>query len=155
MAQIFADFGANVTSWKPKIGFSQSRVGIATELAAAMNEEPNIGGQTGVRVGAEPGEMHVSWQEGEIETSITVDRVLMATGKRPQVDALGREWEWQSTSRSHCCGHALPNEADHIFAVGDVIGGLMLAIRRGSRAEFLPQQSWVKTGATTSVRTVA
>jgi dihydrolipoamide dehydrogenase len=60
--------------------------------------------------------------------SLTVDYVIMATGKRPVLDGLNLESTGVASERSIIntdsrCRTSVP----HIFAVGDVIGGLMLA----------------------------
>jgi dihydrolipoamide dehydrogenase len=57
-----------------------------------------------------------------------VDYIIMATGKRPVLDGLGLEAAGVASERSIVtadsrCHTSVP----HIFAVGDVIGGLMLA----------------------------
>ena len=139
MAQIFADFGAEVTLLEAQDRIlAEVEAGIAEELAGAMNEEANITVKTGVRVASisgEPGSMSVSWTEDDSEVSITVDRVLMATGKRPQVGALGLPEAGVDVTEQGAVAVDLRGRtsADHIFAVGDVVGGLMLAHTAGQQ----------------------
>ncbi|MEE2830662.1 MAG: FAD-dependent oxidoreductase, partial [Myxococcota bacterium] len=80
-------------------------------------------------VSGQAGAMKLRWTDGETDEEIEVDRVLMATGKRPQVGSLGLETADVAVDEGgavavddHC-----RTSARHIFAVGDVIGGLMLA----------------------------
>ena len=133
MAQIFADFGSKVTLLEAQERIlAEVEAGIAQELTAAMSEDPNITVKTSVRVGnvtGGPGAMQVSWNDGDAETTITVDRVLMATGKRPQVAELGLETAGVGVTDQGAIDVDLRGRtsSDHIFAVGDVVGGLMLA----------------------------
>jgi dihydrolipoamide dehydrogenase len=133
MAQIFADFGAEVTLLEAQDRIlAEVEAGVATELAAAMNQDEGITVKTSVRVGnitGAPGAMQVSWTDGDTETSITVDRVLMATGKRPQTAALGLAEAGVEIDEHGAIAVDLRGRttAPHIFAVGDVVGGLMLA----------------------------
>jgi dihydrolipoamide dehydrogenase len=133
MAQIFADFGAEVTLLEAQDRIlAEVEAGVATELTAAMNQDDGITVKTSVRVGnitGAPGAMQVSWTDGDTETSITVDRVLMATGKRPQTAALGLAEAGVEIDEHGAIAVDLRGRttAPHIFAVGDVVGGLMLA----------------------------
>jgi dihydrolipoamide dehydrogenase len=133
MAQIFADFGTEVTLLEAQDRIlAEVEAGIAAELTLAMNDDAHITVKTGIRVAnitGEPGAMQVSWKDGDKDTSITVDRVLMATGKRPQTAALGLDSAGVDVTEQGAVDVDLRGRtsAAHIFAVGDVIGGLMLA----------------------------
>jgi len=133
MAQIFADFGAKVTLLEAQDRIlAEVEAGIATELTAAMNEDEGITILTDVRVEnitGNPGQMQVSWTDGSSQSSVTVDRVLMATGKRPQTAALGLAEAGVELGAQGAIAVDLRGRtsAPHIFAVGDVVGGLMLA----------------------------
>jgi dihydrolipoamide dehydrogenase len=73
--------------------------------------------------------MKVAWTDAEGKKhTLPVDYVIMATGKRPVLDGLNLEGTGVASERGIVradsrCRTSVP----HIFAVGDVIGGLMLA----------------------------
>ncbi len=139
MAQIFQDFGTQVTLLE-----GQDRVlaevepEIATQLTAVLNEDPNLTLCTSVkvtRIQGEPGKMTVLYEDAEGSAhEHRCDRVLMATGKRPvleplRLEAAGVEVENGVIKVDSRCRTSVP----HIFAVGDVIGGLMLAHTAGQQ----------------------
>jgi dihydrolipoamide dehydrogenase len=66
--------------------------------------------------------------------SVGVDYVIMATGKRPVLDGLGLESAGVGNERGIVMTDArCRTSVPHIFAVGDVIGGLMLAHTAGQQ----------------------
>ncbi len=139
MAQIFQDFGTEVTLLE-----GQDRVlaevepEIAKQLTAVLNEDPNLTLHTSVkvtRIQGEPGKMTVSYEDADGNAhEHACDRVLMATGKRPvleplRLEAAGVAVENGVIKADSRCRTSVP----HIFAVGDVIGGLMLAHTAGQQ----------------------
>ncbi len=139
MAQIFQDFGTEVTLLE-----GQDRVlaevepEIARQLTAVLNDDPNLTLHTSVkvtRIQGEPGAMTVCYEDAGGEThEYRCERVLMATGKRPvleplQLEAAGVAVENGVIKADSRCRTSVP----HIFAVGDVIGGLMLAHTAGQQ----------------------
>ena len=133
MAQIFQDFGAQVTllEAQPRI-LAEVEPEIAKALTGILVAEPRLEVLTGAavnKISGTPGTMKVSCTDSDGKTrSLSVDYVIMATGKRPVLGGLNLEAAGVASERSIVtadsrCRTSVP----HIFAVGDVIGGLMLA----------------------------
>ena len=133
MAQIFQDFGAEVLllEAQPRI-LAEVEPEIAKALTAVLNADPRLTVVTGARVnaiGGKPGAVTVEYEDAEGNSHrIEVDHVIMATGKRPVLDGLGLDKagvavEGGVIRADDRCRTSVP----HIFAIGDVIGGLMLA----------------------------
>ena len=133
MAQIFQDFGAQVTllEAQPRI-LAEVEPEIAKALTEILVAEPRLEVLTGAavnKISGTPGTMKVSCTDSDGKTrSLSVDYVIMATGKRPVLGGLNLEAAGVASERSIVtadsrCRTSVP----HIFAVGDVIGGLMLA----------------------------
>ena len=139
MAQMFSDFGSEVTVLEAQDRLlAEVEAEIAKALGAVFEEEPRIALHLSARVtgiSGEAGDATVTFTdaEGEAQT-VTCDRVLMATGKRPKTGGLNLDTAGVKTDRgtilvdSRC-----RTSAPHIFAVGDVIGGLMLAHTAGQQ----------------------
>ena len=133
MAQIFQDFGARVTLLEAQERIlAEVETEIAQNLAAILNDEPRLSVHTSAavnRISGTPGAMKVAYSDADGKKhTLTVDYVIMATGKRPVLDGLGLDAAGVASERSIVtvdsrCRTSMP----HIFAVGDVIGGLMLA----------------------------
>ncbi len=139
MAQMFADFGAEVTVLE-----AQDRVlaevepEVAKNLAAVFDHEPNITLHVAAKVGeitGAVGNVQVRFVDGQgTEHTVVCDRVLMATGKRPDTQSLKLHKVGVDTDR----GTILVNSqgrtsTPYIFAVGDVVGGYMLAHTAGQQ----------------------
>lgn len=137
MAQIFQDFGTQVTVLE-----AQDRVlaevepEIAKLLTEVLEQEPRLQVHTSVKVEeikGEPGAMKLAYRDAEGKRrNVSADFVLLATGKRPVLEGLGLERAGVATERGVItvdagCRTSVP----HIFAVGDVNGGLMLAHTAG------------------------
>jgi dihydrolipoamide dehydrogenase len=133
MAQIFQDFGARVTLLEAQERIlAEVEPEIARTLSGILDDEPRLEVHTSAavtRISGEPGGMKVAWTDAEGKKhNLTVDYVIMATGKRPVLDGLNLEGTGVASERGIIradsrCRTSVP----HIFAVGDVIGGLMLA----------------------------
>jgi len=139
MAQIFQDFGTQVTLLE-----AQERIlaevedEIATQLTGILKEEPRLELHTAVQIDniqGEPGAMQVGYREAGGETrQLECDYVLIATGKRPVLDPLQLDNAGVSVARGVIPVYASGRTSSaHIFAVGDVIGGLMLAHTAGQQ----------------------
>ncbi|MGB5540689.1 MAG: FAD-dependent oxidoreductase, partial [Gammaproteobacteria bacterium] len=133
MAQIFHDFGAQVTllEAQPRI-LAEVEPEIAKSLTDILLAEPRLEVLTGAavnRISGTPGAMKVACTDSDGNSrNLSVDCVIMATGKRPVLGGLNLEAAGVASERSIVtadsrCRTSVP----HIFAVGDVIGGLMLA----------------------------
>jgi dihydrolipoamide dehydrogenase len=84
-------------------------------------------GATGAQV--KDGKVHVTWKSGEQTGTEIVDRCLVATGRRPVTDGLGLAElgvEIDKKGFVKADGH-FRTSVPGIYAIGDVIGGLMLA----------------------------
>ncbi len=133
MAQIFQDFGARVTLLEAQERIlAEVEPEIAKTLAAILDDEPRLDVHTSAAVNSisgEPGKMKLAYTDsGGKKRSLTVDYVIMATGKRPELDGLGLDKAGVAHERSIVTADArCRTSVPHIFAVGDVIGGLMLA----------------------------
>ena len=133
MAQIFQDFGAEVTllEAQPRI-LAEVEPEIAKNLAAILNEDPNLTVHTGVKlakISGKPGAVSAQYTDADGKShTLKADYVIMATGKRPVLDGLGLEKAQVASERSIIKTDArCRTNVPHIFAIGDVIGGLMLA----------------------------
>jgi dihydrolipoamide dehydrogenase len=133
MAQIFQDFGARVTLLEAQERIlAEVEPEIAKTLSGILDNEPRLEMHTSAavtRISGEPGAMKLAWTDAEGKKhNLTVDYVIMATGKRPVLEGLNLESAGVDSERgivradSRC-----RSNVPHIFAVGDVIGGLMLA----------------------------
>ena len=139
MAQIFQDFGSEVVVLE-----AQDRIlaEVDAEIAKSLHEilaaDPHLALHTSAKVEAikgRPGEMEISYATADGKNHrLKCDYVLMATGKRPQVaplllDKAGVAVDGPAVKADASCRTSVP----HIFAVGDVIGGLMLAHTAGQQ----------------------
>jgi len=137
MAQIFQDFGAEVLLLE-----AQDRIlpeiesEIARNLATILENEPRLSVKTSCRlekISGKPGKMKVEFvdQEGQRQTAKCV-YVIMATGKRPQLEGLQLDKAGVASANSVITvDDRCRTTVAHIFAVGDVIGGYMLAHTAG------------------------
>jgi dihydrolipoamide dehydrogenase len=133
MAQMFQDFGTRVAllEAQPRI-LAEIDQEIAAKLADILGAEPNLTLHASVKVeniSGQPGKMRLSFSESEgTQHVIRADYVLMATGKRPELERLNLEAAGVDVSDGviKTDDHGRTSTS-HIFACGDVVGGLMLA----------------------------
>ncbi len=129
MAQIFRDFGAKVTVFEVADRVLPEVEGeVAKTLTQALGHEESLTLHLGAKVDkieGQPGNLTVQFTDAEGKgRQATVDRVLMATGKRPELSGLGLEAAGVETDGAfirvseHC-----RTSVAHIYAVGDVIPG--------------------------------
>jgi len=133
MAQIFQDFGTQVELFeRAERILGEVELEVAKQLTAVLDSDPNLTIHTGVElnsIGGQPGAMQLNYTDSEGGSqSFGCDYIIMATGKRPhleplQLDSAGIAAENSVISVDNYCRTSMP----HIFAVGDVNGGLMLA----------------------------
>lgn len=138
MAQIFQDFGTEVVLLeRHERVLAEVEKEIAAQLIKVLEADPNLSIRTNAATKAvegKPGNMVLVYEDAEGERRFECDYVLMATGKRPVLEPLKLE----------AAGVAVENgvikadtrcrtSAPHIFAVGDAIGGLMLAHTAGQQ----------------------
>jgi dihydrolipoamide dehydrogenase len=75
------------------------------------------------------GKVHVTWKSGDKTGTEIADKVLVATGRRPVTDGLGlKEAGVELDKRGFVkIDEHFQTNVPGIFAIGDVVGGLMLA----------------------------
>lgn len=130
LGQMFARFGSRVTiltrgsqllahGYEPQLGraigriFADEGIDVATEAAVTKIREALEGVVAVARVGEE-------------EREFRAERLLIATGRRPNSDDIGLEAAGVEVNESHEVevDANLRTRRAHIFAAGDVIGGL-------------------------------
>ncbi len=137
MAQIFADFGCQVVVLEAHDRpLAEVEPEIAKALVESLKKQPNltlITSATTKKVAGKPGQMALTYNAGGKDTTFRCDYVLMATGKRPVTGPLALAKAGVAADErgvikvDASCRTNVP----HIFAVGDVNGGLMLAHTAG------------------------
>ncbi len=139
MAQIFEDFGAKVTLLEAQDRIlAEVEPEIAKQLTAVLAQEPRLTIQTGAQVKSikgEPGSVKLSYTDSEQkQRSLTCDYVILATGKKPVLEPLDLERAGVQVEQGViAANNRCRTSVAHIFAVGDVIGGLMLAHTAGQQ----------------------
>jgi dihydrolipoamide dehydrogenase len=103
---------------------------IALALQKSMSRE-GIGIHLGVSVqgtGPESG-MSVRYLDGDEEKTMEADKVLVAVGRVPLSDKVGLEWAGVKTERDGRIkvDAGYRTSAQNVYAIGDVIGGQLLA----------------------------
>ena len=141
MAQIFQDFGAEVVlvEGKDRI-LAEVEPEIAKQLTEVLNSDPNIKIFTSAKV------EEIKQRSNKRKTQLifesaegnkhryACDYVLMATGKRPDLAPLQLQNAGVQAGNGVITADArCRTNVPHIFAVGDVIGGFMLAHTAGQQ----------------------
>ncbi|BAW80645.1 pyruvate/2-oxoglutarate dehydrogenase complex dihydrolipoamide dehydrogenase (E3) component and related enzyme [Candidatus Nitrosoglobus terrae] len=141
MAQIFQDFGSEVVLLEAQDRLlAEVEPEVSKQLRDVLNADPNLIVYTSAKVqkiiSSQSGVMQVAFDDSEgNHHTLEVDRIIMATGKRPKLEPLaldkvvGVAVENGVIQVDAQCRTSKP----HIFAVGDVIGGLMLAHTAGQQ----------------------
>jgi dihydrolipoamide dehydrogenase len=142
MAQMFQDFGTHVTllEAQPRI-LVETDAEIAMRLAEILNADPNLSLHTSVKVesiSGAPGRMKLGFVDSNGKRyRVSADYVLLATGKRPQLERLNLAAAGvdvaNGTVKIDAQGRT---SALHVFAVGDAVGGLMLAHTAASQGRI-------------------
>jgi dihydrolipoamide dehydrogenase len=131
MAQIFRDFGTEVLMVERNDRIlAEIEDEIGKVLIASLEKEITVVTSADIKeVSGKPGAMKLRYANAEgVESTFDCDVVLMATGKRPDtgklnLDKVGVELDGAAIKVNTRCQTSAP----HIYAVGDVIGGYMLA----------------------------
>ena len=130
-ASIFNSFGSEVTVVEfCKEVLPRFDTDIAKRLKQSLSKRGiEILTQTGVTAIKQEGEeMQVSYSRKGKEESITVDRVLMAVGRRANTDSLNlADVGIEFTPAGIKVNEMMQTNIPHIYAIGDVTGGIMLA----------------------------
>ena len=133
MAQIFHDFGTKIVLIEAQDRIlPEIEAEIAKTLTDILIKEPRMSVITQAKVThvkGEPGHMLLSYEDAQgTKQDLAGEYVLFATGKRPVLEGLKLTNADIKTEKSliptdaHC-----RSNVPHIYAVGDVIGGYMLA----------------------------
>lgn len=133
MAQIMRDFGVEVilveAKDRPLMEVDEE---IARNLSQVLSQEPGIKFYTEAKIAeisGKPGKVTIKFSDSESKSyEEKVDYVLAATGKRPDTSALnlaaaGVALDGAAIKVDQTCRTNIA----HIYAVGDVVGGFMLA----------------------------
>jgi dihydrolipoamide dehydrogenase len=133
MAQMFHDFGSQITLLEMQAQLlPEVEADAAKELTKAFAELPRLTFACEVKVTAiesQSDSIRVRYQDSKGQESlITAEKVLLATGKRPKLDGLGLEKaDIQRKGAVIAVDATGRTNQPHIYAVGDVNGGYMLA----------------------------
>ena len=133
MAQLMQDFGARVTLLEAQERIlAEVEPEIARHLTAVLNDDPRLDIHTSVsidKISGAAGNVQVAYKDSDGKAhKIKADYVIMGTGKRPVLDGLDLDKANVATD-----GPAIKIDArcrtsvPHIFALGDVVPGFMLA----------------------------
>lgn len=128
-ASIFADFGSRVTVLQDGIRFlPREDEEIANEVRTNLAER-GVTVMTGVQilsVAEAGGRAVVALRDSEGERHLEADAVLVATGRRPNTTDLGLEAAGVEVNARGgvVVDDSLRTTAPHIYAMGDVTGGL-------------------------------
>ncbi len=144
MAQIFRDFGSEVTVLEARDRVLPEVEGeVATQLAALLAKEVRLAIVTSAavrRIEGAPGAVLVHYEVGGAAQTVEADYVLLATGKRPVTEPLALARAGVRTDRAAIAVNArCQTNVPHIFAVGDVVGGYMLAHTAGHQGRVAAQ----------------
>jgi dihydrolipoamide dehydrogenase len=140
MAQMFHDFGAEVRVLEalPR-PVAEMEKEVAEQLMKALaHNSPRLEVLTGVKVAdvaGQTGRLEIRYQIGEEAATYACDLLLVATGKRPDTSGLnlaaaGVTLGERAAIAADATGRS---NVPHIYAVGDVIGGYMLAHTAGQQ----------------------
>lgn len=131
IATIFAGLGTKVTVFEM---ITQILPGEDADIAAGLSErlrQSGIDVMTGARVLEivdGPGMIQVVAAQGGTERRVEAAYVLIATGRRPNVQGLGlEEMGLRLNAGAVAVDETMQTEVPGIYAAGDIVGGLMLA----------------------------
>ncbi len=138
MAQIFADFGAQVLVLEAKDRpLAEVEPEIAKNLAELLDKKQKnlklIVSARIEKISGKPGAMTLAYADAAgKKATFKCDYVLMATGKRPVLEPLALDKAGVKSDKGVVSVDAqCRTNVPHVFAVGDVNGGFMLAHTAG------------------------
>ena len=139
MAQIFQDFGSKVllVEGAERI-LAEVETDVAKQLTDILNNDKRLTIVTSAKVvelKGKPGEMKLVYEDSEgKKKTYSCDYVIMATGKRPVLEPLNLDKAGVAVENGVIKADVQSKtNVPHIFAVGDVVGGLMLAHTAGQQ----------------------
>jgi len=139
MAQIFQDFGSKVllVEGAERI-LAEVEKDVAKQLTDILNNDKRLTIVTSAKVvelKGSAGDMKLVYEDSEgKKKTYSCDYVIMATGKRPVLEPLNLDKAGVAIENGVIkADEKSQTNVPHIFAVGDVIGGLMLAHTAGQQ----------------------
>jgi len=126
-ASIYRKFGSEVTvlEFCPNV-LPRFDVDLAKRLKASLAKR-GVTIETAARVTAIEGHK-VLWSKGEKEFETEADVILMAVGRRPNLKSLNLdEAGIEYTPRGIVVNENMQTNVPGVYAIGDIIGGMMLA----------------------------
>jgi dihydrolipoyl dehydrogenase len=131
MAQIFRDFGTEILMLEARDRIlAEVEEEIAKTLVGLLEKEIKVVTNAKIdSISGTPGKMKLAYKDSSAEAqTFDCEVILVATGKRPDtgklnLDKVGVDLDGAAIRINSRCQTTAP----HIFAVGDVIGGYMLA----------------------------
>jgi len=128
-ARLFSTFGSKVyiADIAPRL-LPREDEEVSELVERTLNEQRGIGILTTTRITkvAKDGIMkRVTYMRGDMEHSVKVDEVLVATGKMPNVDIGLENAGVEYTPQGIEVNAQLQTTVKHIYAAGDVLGGYM------------------------------
>lgn len=131
MAQIFHDFGTEILILEAKERIlAEVETEIAKQLTLLLEAECTVRTQVNItQISGKAGAMHVSYaDQSGTNSQFDCDYVLMSTGKRPDTHKLNLAAAGITLEGAAIKADTRGRTSQaHIYAVGDVIGGFMLA----------------------------
>ncbi len=131
MAQIWHDFGTDILMLEAKDRIlAEIEDEIAKQLTSVLTSEFSVIASAKItEISGKPGKMLIKYSDAEGKAcEYTCDYVLMATGKRPDTSGLNLDKAGITLDGAAIKADTKGSTSQpHIYAVGDVIGGYMLA----------------------------
>ncbi len=138
-AQIFANLGTRVTILETADRILAGEDREAVDVLATCLAAQGVTIRTGTRlrsVAPRQGLVELSIEGGTGPSALAVDRILVAAGRRPNVDALGLAAAGIATKQGAVAvDDRMRTGVRGVYAVGDVTGGPLLAHRAAAQAE--------------------
>ena len=126
LGQVFARFGVHVTFIEGEDRLLSREEPEASWLVAEALIEDGVALRLGVRaesVSADDGSTHVRLDDG---TTLTAERLLVATGRRGDAESLGVALAGATTSRGFVEVDGLMRAGERLWAIGDITGTALL-----------------------------
>ncbi|MBN2679773.1 FAD-dependent oxidoreductase [Acidithiobacillus montserratensis] len=140
MAQMFHDFGAEVLVLEalPRPVAEMEKEVSEQLMKALAHNSPRLQVLTSVKVqevSGKPGALDIHYQVGDTDTHHVCDLLLVATGKRPDTSTLNLPAAGVTLAERGAIAASATGQTSvpHIYAVGDVVGGYMLAHTAGQQ----------------------
>jgi dihydrolipoamide dehydrogenase len=144
-AQIFSSLGTEVTiiEMLPRILPLEEKE-ISTEISKILSSSGiNVFTDSKVSEIKKPKkQLRISFSQGKKDSKVTAEKVLMAVGRRPYYPKLGIDKIGLRVDKNGAIevNDVLETSQPGIYALGDVVGGMMLAHKATAEGEFVAQK---------------